>query len=135
MASPQADSPLGRRVDYFDSVIPSGMAVMFTDMIKLSALTGETIYLTEVKEDLARWSGLLKRAGMGMAWWFDAAARLIGPYHDVVIAGDPSDPATGVLARSILELMPASAVVTLIPADGADKDLLAMAPALDGKRL
>jgi len=134
MASPQADSPLGRRLDYFDSVIPSGMAVMFTDMIKLSALTGETVYLTEVKDDLGHWSGLLERAGMGMAWWFDAAARLIGPYHDVVIAGDPNDPATTILARSILEIMPASAVVSFIPAQGADKDLLALAPALDGKK-
>ncbi|MCK9996514.1 MAG: thioredoxin domain-containing protein [Candidatus Krumholzibacteria bacterium] len=134
MASRQADSPLGRRVDYFDSVIPSGMAVMFTDMIKLGALTGETVYLTEVKNDLERWSGLLERAGMGMAWWFDAAARLIGPYHDVVIAGDPADPATIALSRTILELLPASAVISLIPADGADKDLLAVAPALDGKK-
>jgi uncharacterized protein YyaL (SSP411 family) len=133
MASSRVDSPLGRRVDYFDSVIPSGMAVMFTDMIKLGALTGETVYLTEVKDDLAGWSGLLERAGMEMAWWFDAAARLIGPYHDVVIAGDPSDPATGALKEAILGLLPASAVVSLIPAGGADKNLLAIAPALDGK--
>ena len=133
MANSRVESPLGRRVDYFDSVIPSGMAVMFTAMIKLSALTGEPGYLTEVQDDLARWSGLLERAGLEMAWWFDAAARLIGPYHDVVIAGDPADPATGVLTRTVLERLPASAVMSLIPADGADKDLLAIAPALEGK--
>ncbi len=131
MASSGADSPLGRRVDYFDSVIPSGMAVMFTTMIKLSALTGETKYLNEVKEDLARWSDLLDRAGLEMAWWFDAGARLIGPYHDVVIAGDPSD---GALTRAVLAQLPASAVVSLIPAGGADKELLALAPALEGKK-
>ena len=86
-----------------------------------------------MKDDLASWSELLERAGMGMAWWFDAAARLLGPYHDVVIAGDPADPATGILTRTILERLPASAVMSLVPAAGADKDLLAIAPALDGK--
>ena len=133
MASSRVDSPLGRRVDYFDSVIPSGMAVMFTDLIKLSALTGETKYLNEVKADLGRWSDLLDRAGLEMAWWFDAAARVNGPYHDVVIAGDSGDPATDALARAILGQLPASAVVSFIPAKGAGKDLLALAPALDGK--
>ena len=133
MASSRVDSPLGRRVDFFDSVIPSGMAVMFTTMIKLGVLTGEAKYLTEVKDDLARWSGLLGKAGLEMAWWFDAAARLIGPYHDVVIAGDSDDPRTGALARTALQRLPASAVVSLIPAAGADKELLAIAPALEGK--
>jgi len=134
MASSGVDSPLGRRVDFFDSVIPSGMAVMFTAMIKLSAITGETQYLDEVKDDLGRWSDLLDRAGLEMAWWYDARARLIGPYHDVVIAGDPSDPRTGILSRTALGRLPASAVISLIPADGADKDLLALAPALEGKK-
>jgi uncharacterized protein YyaL (SSP411 family) len=133
MANSKVDAPLGRRVDYFDSVIPSGMAVMFTAMIKLSALTGETKYLDQVKDDLARWSNLLDRAGLEMAWWFDAAARLIGPYHDVVIAGDPADPRTKALSEAALERLPASAVISLIPAGGADKDLLALAPALSGK--
>ena len=131
MASAGVDSPLGRRVDYFDSVIPSGMAVMFTTMIELSAITGETKYLNEVKDDLARWSDLLDRAGLEMAWWFDAGARLIGPYHDVVIAGDPAD---GALTRAFLAQLPASAVVSLIPAGGADKELLSLAPALEGKK-
>jgi len=107
------------------------MAVLFTTLIKLSALTGEATYLHEVKEDLARWSDLLDRAGLEMAWWFDAGARLIGPYHDVVIAGDAPD---GALTRAVLEQLPASAVVSLIPAGGADKELLALAPALEGKK-
>ena len=64
-------------MDYFDSVIPAGMAVMYTVMIKLSALTGETEYLTKVQEDLAGWSDLLDRAGLEMAWWFDAASPAI----------------------------------------------------------
>jgi uncharacterized protein YyaL (SSP411 family) len=94
-------------------------------------LTGETKYLNEVKKDLALWSDLLDRAGLEMAWWFDAGARLIGPYHDVVIAGDSAD---GALTRSVLEQLPASGVVSLIPAGGADKELLALAPALEGKK-
>jgi len=131
MAAAGVDAPLGRRVDYFDSVIPSGTAVMYTTMIKLSALTGDTAYLDQVRKDLAGWSDLLDRAGLEMAWWFDAAARLVGPYHDVVIAGGTPD---GPLTRAVLGLLPASGVVSLIPAAGADAALLALAPALDGKK-
>jgi uncharacterized protein YyaL (SSP411 family) len=109
------------------------MAVMFTAMIKLGALTGESRYLTEVKNNLARWSDLLDRSGLEMAWWFDAGARLVGPYYDVVIAGDPADPGTGDLSRTAWLRLPAGAVVSLIPAAGADKELLAIAPVLEGK--
>jgi uncharacterized protein YyaL (SSP411 family) len=131
MAGSKADAPLGRRVDYFDSVIPAGMSVMFSAMIKLSAITGEVKYLNDVKDDLAGWSELLDKAGLEMAWWFDAAARLIGPYHDVVIAGDSAD---GALTRGFLGRLPASGVVSLIPAGGANAELLALAPALEGKK-
>ncbi|MDX2473631.1 MAG: thioredoxin domain-containing protein [Candidatus Krumholzibacteria bacterium] len=132
MASTRADAPLGRTVDYFDSVIPSGNAIMFRNLVKLAALTGETVYLTEAREGLDGWSGLLDRGGLELAGWLDAVACIVGPYYDVVIAGD--DETAQRLRRAFLTQLPASAVLSTVPADGADEELLALAPALAEKK-
>jgi uncharacterized protein len=133
MTATNVVAPLGRKVDYFDSVIPSGNAVMFGNLIKLSAITGETVYYNEAIAGLTAWSGLLERAGLEMAWWLDAASKTIVPFYDVVIAGNQSDPQTKELAGSIMAQMPANAVYSCVPAGGAGDDLLRIAPALAGK--
>ena len=134
LARNTVDKPLGRSVDTFDSVVPSGNAVMLNNLIRLAAITGRSDYRHEAEAALAAWSGLLDKAGLEMAWWFDAAAKLVGPYYDVVIAGDRDDEATGRLVAAVLADLPASAVVSLVPADGPADDLLAIAPALADKK-
>jgi len=128
-----ADNPLGRSVDYFDSVIPSGNAAMLNAMLKIAAITGESSYRQTAKTSLENWTGLLDRAGLEMAWWFDAAVKLVGPYYDVVIAGDPAAAETAALRAALFTRLPAGAVVSLVPAGGAGLSLVALAPALEGK--
>ena len=67
--------------------------------------------------------------------WTTPVAWAQHPSELVGFNGPPiDDPATVALSRAILERLPASAVLSLIPADGADKELLAIAPALGGKK-
>ncbi len=134
LSSTHADAPLGRTVDYYDSVIPSGNAVMFRNLIKLAALTGETFYLDEAREGLAGWSELLSRAGLELAGWLEAVGCLVGPYYDVVIAGDPDDEATQRLSRAFLSQLPAGAVLSRVPAAGPTAELRKLAPALADKK-
>jgi len=134
MASTRVDAPIGRTVDYFDSVIPSGNAIMFRDLIKLAAITGESVYLNEARAGLTGWSSLLSQGGLELAGWLDAVACIIGPYHDVVIAGDPADESTLRLSQAFLSRLPAGAVLSRVPATGADAELLAVAPALAEKK-
>ena len=126
-------APLGRTVEYFDSVEPSGNAVMFNVMIDLAALTGHVEYHREATEGLASWGGLLEKGGVEVAWWFEAAGKLLWPYFDVVIAGEPGTGDTTALREAYLRRMPAGAVLSTIPAAGAAKSQLALAPALAGK--
>ena len=56
------------------------------------------------------------------------ARRITGPYFDVVIVGDGAQ-----LASSLLERLPASAVVSQLPAGKIDPQLARLAPALEGK--
>ncbi|MCB1184391.1 thioredoxin domain-containing protein [bacterium] len=129
----RADAPLGRTVDYFDSVIPSGNAVMVRNLVRLAALTGESGYRDEAVAILSGWHDLLRRGGLELAGWLDAQLLVAGPCLDVVIAGDPDDDGTAALLRTYRKVMPAHAVLARVPAAGAPDDLLALAPALAGK--
>jgi uncharacterized protein YyaL (SSP411 family) len=127
-------APLGRRIDWFDSVEPSGQSMLLVVLAQLGALTGHLRYHDRARGELDRLSDLLGRAHMEMAWWFDAARRVLGPSRDVVIVGsDPADPDG--LARRLMERLPAGAVVSLIPAAPVDPALAALAPALKDKPL
>ncbi len=128
LTSVGTNTPLGRRVEHFDSVTPSGNAVMLQNLIRLTAITGETVYLEEAKAQLNGQMGLMDRAGFEMVWSCDAARKVISQYYSVVIAGKPK-----VMFESLMSQLPANAVCCLVPGEGPDKELLKLAPALDSK--
>jgi uncharacterized protein YyaL (SSP411 family) len=121
-------APLGRRIEYFDSVEPSGCSVMLDNLIRLGAVTGEMSYTDRARQDLDAVSDMLERMGLEMSGWLDAGRKLVDPFFDVVIAGEDRR-----LAEDLRTHLPATAVVSLVPAAGADPDLAALAPALAGK--
>ena len=57
------------RIELFDSVVPSGNAVLLQVLLKLAALTGETIYADEAAAALTARAGLLERGGLDVAGW------------------------------------------------------------------
>ncbi len=128
LTSAGTKAPLGRRVEHFDSVTPSGNSVMLHNLIRLTAITGEPIYLKEAKNQLNDLSGLLNRAGFEMVWSCDAARKVISTYYSVVIAGEP-----GEMFRALMSRLPANAVCCLVPENGPDSELLKLAPALESK--
>ena len=68
-----------------------------------------------------------------MANWLDAALLSNGPFYEVVIAGDPADPATQELL-SLARSGGRSFVLTMhVPAAGPDEQMLALQPVLQGK--
>ncbi|MEZ4386020.1 MAG: thioredoxin domain-containing protein [Candidatus Krumholzibacteriia bacterium] len=128
-----ATVPLGRRVDLFDNVIPGGCSVMLDVMLTLAALTGDATAGEAVAGELAAQSALLARAGLEMAGWLDAALRLDGPLHEVVVAGRPGDAAFQALWRTATGSLSPGVVAAPVGADGPSAELLALAPALAGK--
>ncbi len=121
-------APLGRRIEYFDSVEPSGCAVLVDNLVRLGAITGHADYTDRARRELDSVSDLLEKMGLEMACWLDAGRKLVSPYFAVVLAGD--DPTMADLLRGKL---PANAIVCPVPGPGADQDLKEVAPALAGK--
>lgn len=126
----QATSPVGRRLDLFDSVIPSGSSVMVDVLITHGALTGNTENMDEAGQQIEAQAGLMRRAGLEMAGWYDAALRHLGPLYELVVAGDLEDGQPGELLATVLRLQSPGVVVTSIPADGPTKGQEAQAPLL-----
>ncbi len=131
--SDSGDTPLGRRTDFFDSVIPCGASAVVDALVTYGALTGHPEPLTEAADQLARQASLMQRTGLEMAGWLDAAVRLQGPLYDVVVAGDPGDPATEALYRAVAATLAPGVVISPLPAAGPDGRLASLAPVLTGK--
>ena len=128
-----ADAPLGRPVELFDNVEPSGNAMLLRALVRLSALTGETAFAREAERALAARGGLLERAGLDVAGWLDAAQMVLDPPAVVVVAGAPGDARAGELLAAARTGGTGTTMVAAVAPDGADAALTAVAPALAGK--
>ncbi len=129
LSDDEVAAPLGRRVEYFDSVEPSGNAVMLDNLVRLGAITGEGRFPEQARRDLDSISDLLERMGLEMSAWCTAGRQLISPFYAVVMAGDDPEP-----ARSLRRRLPANAVICQVPAAGVSEELAGLAPALAGKK-
>ncbi len=127
------ESPLGRKLELFDSVIPSGNAALLQALLRGAAVTGSEVWRADVARALDRHAELMRRAGLEMAWWHDVALRYLGPFHEVVVAGDPGDPAAAELAAAVIGALPPHAVLLRVPAAGASGLLADLAPPAAGK--
>jgi hypothetical protein len=105
LAVDQPELPFARRVEFNDSVEPSGFASMLQAKIKYSALTGAA---TDVETIFENYSKTMKNNGMEMAWWFDAAMKIVYPFYDVVIVDNPE------LVETYRKFASANAVLAII---------------------
>ena len=129
----EAAPPLGRRVDIFDNVIPGGCSVMLDALLTHGALTGDPEAAVRVRRELAQQAPHLPRAGLEMAGWLDAALRLEGPLHEVVVAGEEDDAVFAALWRAAAAALAPGVVVAPVAAAGPGAELAALAPTLAGK--
>ncbi|MFO7652227.1 MAG: thioredoxin domain-containing protein [Candidatus Krumholzibacteriia bacterium] len=133
MTAQDARTPIGRSIDLFDSVMPSGNAVMLQNMVRLAALTGRGELRQEAQRHLDAFAPLLGHTQLEMAVWFDVAQKLVGPFYDVVVAGDPRAEDTRALVAAVHRRLPSHVVLAPVPATGADPDLAGLAPAVAQK--
>jgi uncharacterized protein YyaL (SSP411 family) len=133
MSADYAELPLGRRMELFDSVEPSGVSQMLKAMLKAAAITGETSYFEMVDKDLSAHNKLLSEAGLEMANWLDVALLSNGPFYEVVIAGAPEDPLTGELLAIARNGGRSYVLPMQVGAAGASEAVLAVQPVLMGK--
>jgi len=124
------EAPLGRQVEIYDSVEPSGNAALLLAMQRAYALTHNLEYQRAVKQALEHYAGAMRRAGLEMAAWYDLALMELNPYYTVVIAADAAGEQHDVLLQTTRRLaMPYAAIVAKPVADS--NGLAELIPAAD----
>ena len=81
-------TPFARTVSLDDAVEPSGSAALLEARIALGALTLRDELTQRVDAPLRARAAALRASGMSSAGWLDAALLRVGPFYDVVVAGD-----------------------------------------------
>jgi uncharacterized protein YyaL (SSP411 family) len=87
LTSGATQEPLGRRVETYDGVEPSGNASLLLALEKLAALTGRTDFSAAAEQARQRYAGDMRSGRLDMAGWLDSALLADGPYYELVIAG------------------------------------------------
>ncbi|MDY0062715.1 MAG: thioredoxin domain-containing protein [Myxococcota bacterium] len=133
MARRDQAQPLGPRADLHDGATPSGSATLVRILVLLAALTGRDELRREAADRLAAVAPLLARSPLDLAGWLEVALLLDGPLRQVVVAGDPTAPATAALLAAARGLLASHVVVLAVPASGPGEALRALCPASAGK--
>lgn len=130
--SEQGATPFGRGASIDDSVEPSGSAVLLADRVALGALTLREELTREVDVALQARASELRASGIGSAGWLDAALLRIGPYYDLVVAGD--DTVSVERLEGVRRGLAAPWVATArVPAVGPDEAFASVVAASRGK--
>ncbi|RJO66158.1 MAG: thioredoxin domain-containing protein [Myxococcales bacterium] len=106
-----AETPLGRRSEIYDSVRPSGNGAMLNALLTAVALTGEPRYREEAETLLRTHGGTLRQMGLEMSAWLIGLERYLGPYYEATIVGEPDEAETQSLIAAFAALCPANAVL------------------------
>ena len=126
-------APLGRRVEFLDSTRPSANAAMARALILAGELTGRAAYRERAAEMLNAFSPWLRRFGLEMAAWLDAAQTLFGPLYTVVVAGEPEGEDTAALVAEARRLMLPNVLLVVAPAGGLEGEMAALLVPAAGK--
>ena len=127
------DSLITRPFDPHDSVRPSGNSMMLESELRLAALRGDGAQYDKVAKTLGAYANMVARSGLSTAGWADVALRLLGPYYDVIIAGEPQDRRTQALTSVWQDIEPSWAVRSRVAPAGPSPEDEKLLPTLAGK--
>jgi uncharacterized protein YyaL (SSP411 family) len=115
-------------VELYDGDRPSGNSAAIYALLRLGRLTGDADLDRLGRESLAAWSGTIEQYPMGYTYVLRALDMELGPTREIVIAGDPDDPATQALLAAARNRFVARDVILLHPPGQAGDAVREAAP-------
>ena len=122
-------APLGRRLETYDGVEPSGNAAFILALHKLAALTSRTELEALAARALSSYASTIRQRGLDMAGWLDGALLENGPAYELVIAGQ-----SDALSAAWRTLLPAWTVGLQLNGSEPTPDLERVVPSVVEKR-
>jgi len=131
-----ADSPdlIARTKDTIDSSTPSGNSLAATLLVRLGHLTGNQRMLEIARQTVTLAVPLMERTASGTSQMLIALDGLLGPLHQIVVAGSPDEEDTQAVLADLRRRFIANYVLALNPGGDDEADLPpALAPLLQDK--
>jgi uncharacterized protein YyaL (SSP411 family) len=129
---------LVRRKEVYDAAIPSGNSMAIYNLIRLAGITGRADLEDLARDTAGAFSSQVARAPLGHTQFLAALDFVLGPSHEVVIAGRPGARDTLALLDAVHSHFAPNKVVVFRP-DGEAPAIADLAPfvrgqvAIDGK--
>ncbi|MDD5169147.1 MAG: thioredoxin domain-containing protein, partial [Syntrophales bacterium] len=108
---------IARQKESYDGAIPSGNAVSMLNLIRLGRLTGDQAWEENARRVGEAFAGMISRTPSGFTMFMVALTRLFSDSCEIVIAGDPAAPDTGLMLDTVRQLyLPDKSVLVRNPA-------------------
>ena len=108
-----AETDVPRLKQSYDSAIPSGNSVALMDLLRLSALTGDTSYNTYAEKLLLAFSEDIRGYPMGHTFMLTGLDYLLGPTTNIILVGDLAEKNTIAMLSAIRKQYLPNLTVTL----------------------
>jgi hypothetical protein len=114
-------SILVRTKEDYDSAEPTGNAVAINNLLRLSALTGNTIWYDMAYKSVLAFSGKLEKMPYAMPQMLIALDSLLYKPKQIIIAGSSNDETAYRMMREVLtRFIPDKVIVKIVPKDAAN---------------
>lgn len=120
-----------RSKELYDGALPSGNSVAALNFMRLSRLTGNVALEKKAEELTQSFSGQVEEQAMAFTQLLVALDFMIGPTHEIVIAGEPSLKMTKDMVKAVRSRFMPNKVVLLRPPGPEGRRLAKLSPFID----
>ena len=112
-----------RGKEVYDGAAPSGNSVALLNLLRLSRITGETVWEEKAERLIKAFAFTVQEAPQAYTQFLNGVDWVVGPAREMVIAGDPGHPISQAMVRALRQ--------AFLP----NKVLLFKSPGPEGERL
>lgn len=112
-----------RGKEVYDGAAPSGNSVALLNLLRLSRITGETVWEEKAERLMGAFAATVQEVPQAYTQFLNGVDWVVGPAREMVIAGDPGHPISRAMVRALRQ--------AFLP----NKVLLFKSPGSEGERL
>jgi hypothetical protein len=106
---------LFRKKSIHDGAIPSGNSVSAMNLLRLARITGDMQLEQKAEQISGAFAGIIQQSPSAVAFHLTALDYLMGPSHEIVIAGEQDSPAVQTINRTLSARFLPNKIVMLVP--------------------
>jgi uncharacterized protein len=117
-----------REKEIYDGAEPSGNSVALLNLLRLSRITGETVWEEKAESLIRAFAATVQGFPMGYTHFLNGLDWVVGPAREMVIAGDPESPDTRAMSRTLRHSFLPNKVLLFKPTGEEGERLARIAP-------